>query len=144
MVLIAPVDPAQMVMFCALATQVAKALLQSSDSGLAGKPCVCNNGQRDAVRNPGFTGNGITCNTLEPCMLNKIGDNQMQSSFTFSSPSCSLQTCFADESRMADCLPECTTLQRTNIVQVSIMSYHRFIFSPIHIFAMKKWHTLSA
>jgi hypothetical protein len=93
MVLIAPIDPAQMVMFCALATQVAKALPQPSDSDLAGKPCVCNNGQRDAVRNPGFTGNGITCNTLEPCMLNKIGDNQMHSSFTFSSPSCSLQTC---------------------------------------------------
>jgi hypothetical protein len=34
-----------------------------------------------------------------------------------------IATCSADESRMADCLPECTTLQRTNIVQVSIMFY---------------------
>jgi hypothetical protein len=38
-----------------------------------GNPCVCNNGQRDGIRNPGFTGDGQTCNTLEPCMFNKIG-----------------------------------------------------------------------
>ena len=65
-------------------------------SCIDGKPCVCNDGLRDSTRNPGFTGDGKTCNTLEPCMFNKI-----------------------DESRMADCLPECTTLQRTAIVQLT-------------------------
>ena len=44
-----------------------------SSLGYAGRPCVCNNGQRDTKRNPGFTGDGKTCNTLEPCMINKIG-----------------------------------------------------------------------
>ena len=39
----------------------------------AGKPCVCNDGKRDNIRNPGFTGDGKICNTLEPCMFNKIG-----------------------------------------------------------------------
>ena len=35
--------------------------------------------------------------------------------------------CFADESRMADCLPECTTLQRTEIVQVALIVAFAFI-----------------
>ena len=35
--------------------------------------------------------------------------------------------CFADESRMADCLPECTTLQRTEIVQVTLIAAFAFI-----------------
>ncbi len=50
----------------------------------AGKPCVCNNGQRDSTRNPGFTGDGKTCNTLEPCMFNKIGA-QVLTCFSFQS-----------------------------------------------------------
>ena len=35
--------------------------------------------------------------------------------------------CFADESRMADCLPECTTLQRTEIVQVTLIAAFAFV-----------------
>ena len=45
----------------------------SCDYDHAGNPCVCNNGQRDTPRNPGFTGDGKLCNTLEPCMFHKIG-----------------------------------------------------------------------
>jgi hypothetical protein len=60
-------------------------LQRCSSSNHAGKPCVCNNGQRDSPRNPGFTGDGKTCNTLEPCMFNKIGAQVLMCSSFLSS-----------------------------------------------------------
>jgi hypothetical protein len=92
-----------------------------------GEPCICNDGKKDTTNHLGFTGNEEVLAHFH-LMQHTCSMNNKFTSLVIHLDTCPLQLCVTatpcqfqviDPQLVADCLPECDTLTRNSLMQLT-------------------------